>query len=74
MGGHSPSVLNYIDYITIASAGNATDFGDMLGAEADVGASSSGHGGLVANMPRAQEIYSQKVKKFDIILNLGLKC
>ena len=58
LGGYEPGFVNKIEYITIASAGNATDFGDMLGAEADVGAASSGHGGLVANMPRAPELYS----------------
>ena len=29
-GGANPSVVNTIDYITISTAGNATDFGDML--------------------------------------------
>ena len=31
MAGFVPSNSNHIDYITIASIGNATDFGDMLG-------------------------------------------
>ena len=30
MGGQTPTVVNTIQYITIQSAGNATDFGDML--------------------------------------------
>ena len=29
-GGRTPSNSNVIDFITIASAGNATDFGDLL--------------------------------------------
>ena len=31
-GGRDPSNTNIIDSITIASAGNSTDFGDLLGA------------------------------------------
>ena len=46
MGGHTPSVLNYIDYITIASAGNATDFGDLLTAKTEGASNSDSHGGL----------------------------
>ena len=29
MGGYTPSADNKIDYITISSTGNATDFGDL---------------------------------------------
>ena len=29
-GGRTPSNTNIIDYITIATIGNATDFGDLL--------------------------------------------
>jgi len=32
MGGETPSRVNIIDYVTIASTGNATDFGDLLAA------------------------------------------
>ena len=35
-----------IDYITISSAGNAVDFGDMANARYNGGAISNGHGGL----------------------------
>ena len=31
-GGRTPSNTNIIDFITIASAGNAVDFGDLLAA------------------------------------------
>ena len=31
-GGRDPSNTNIIDYITIATTGNATDFGDLLAA------------------------------------------
>ena len=30
MAGYDPANTNHIDYITIASLGNATDFGDTL--------------------------------------------
>ena len=28
-GGHNPSSIAYIEFVTIASFGNATDFGDL---------------------------------------------
>ena len=28
-GGRAPITVNIIDYVTIASTGNATDFGDL---------------------------------------------
>jgi hypothetical protein len=37
---------NVIDYITIASAGNATDFGDLTEARYNLSACSNSHGGL----------------------------
>jgi len=46
-GGHSGST-NYdvIQYITIASTGDTTDFGDLTGATRGTGGTSNGHGGL----------------------------
>ncbi len=38
--------VNIIDYVTIASAGNATDFGDLSIVKRDLGAVSDSHGGL----------------------------
>ncbi len=35
-----------IDYVTIASTGNATDFGDLTAARADLAGLSDVHGGL----------------------------
>ena len=36
-----------MDYVTIASAGNAADFGDLEGANGQMsGVQSNGHGGL----------------------------
>ena len=37
MGGANPSVVNVIDYITIATTGNATDFGDLSEAKYGMG-------------------------------------
>jgi|TARA_R100001530_G_scaffold48526_2_gene36448 hypothetical protein len=42
-GGKGPGgVINVIEYITIASAGNATDFGDVVTARSGAGACSNG--------------------------------
>ena len=45
-GGYSPGNTNIIDYITIMSAGNAQDFGDLTTAKRGVSALSDSHGGL----------------------------
>ena len=50
-GGYTPSPtpsteLNVIDYVTIASTGNATDFGDLSGEQTNRRACSDAHGGL----------------------------
>ena len=45
-GGHTPTVINVIDFVTIATASNATDFGDLTVARLASGACSNGHGGL----------------------------
>ena len=44
--GTAPAATNYMDYITIASAGNAVDFGDVTGKIKGQGAFSDSHGGL----------------------------
>ena len=44
--GTAPAATNYMDFITIASAGNAQDFGDVLGGSKAHGAISDSHGGL----------------------------
>jgi len=46
-GGQTPGTTNILDYITIASTGNAADFGDSASSSlrSSVGASDS-HGGL----------------------------
>ena len=58
-GGANPGYSDVIDYITISSAGNATDFGDLVsGFGGYAAAVSDGHGGLQAFDPRAPELYS----------------
>ena len=45
--GENPGNTNDIDYITIASTGNAVDFGDGNGSgNSGAAACSNGHGGL----------------------------
>ena len=41
------NTLNTLQYITIASTGNATDFGDLITAKGSGSTGSNGHGGLV---------------------------
>ena len=46
-GGYgSPASLNTIEFITIASTGNAQDFGDLTRVARNFGATSDSHGGL----------------------------
>ena len=44
--GTAPAATSYMDYITIASTGNAVDFGDVTGKIKASGAFSDSHGGL----------------------------
>ena len=44
-GSYTPS-LNTMDFITIATTGNATDFGDNTHANYAMGGTSDSHGGL----------------------------
>ena len=46
MGGMTPSVLNTIDFVTIATAGNATDFGDLTVARRYTVGVDDSHAGL----------------------------
>ena len=45
-GSNLGNANNTIDYITFASAGNATDFGDTTAIGRFVGATSGAHGGI----------------------------
>jgi hypothetical protein len=45
-GAGFPSQTNVMEYITIASTGNATDFGDLIGPNYYLGACSNANGGL----------------------------
>ena len=46
LGGSTPSIVNTIQYITIASTGDTTDFGDLTAARTNSSGSSGSHGGL----------------------------
>ena len=45
-GGRSPSLLDNIEYVTIATQGDAVNFGDLTEARANVAGFSNAHGGL----------------------------
>ena len=45
-GGATPANVNTIDYITISSAGNAQDFGDLTRETTGACTVSDSHGGL----------------------------
>ena len=45
-GGATPSEVNTIDYITIASTGDGADFGDLVAANSNAYGTSDSHGGL----------------------------
>ena len=47
-GGYlnAPTIVNNIDFITIATTGNSSDFGDLLTARRTFDGCSDAHGGL----------------------------
>ena len=45
-GGATPSRVNTIDYVELATIGNALDFGDIATATNEGGGMSNAHGGL----------------------------
>ena len=47
-GGYlnAPSIVNNIDFITIATTGNSADFGDLLTARRTFDGCSDSHGGI----------------------------
>ena len=47
-GGVAPSITNTIDYVTIASTGNAADFGDLIQTAAYHSCTSNGSRGIFA--------------------------
>ena len=47
-GGATPSVQNVMEFITIASTGNAADFGDLIGNRRGLVGNADSHGGLQA--------------------------
>ena len=57
-GGQDPNALNVIEQVEIATAANATDFGDLSVARYSAAVGSNAHGGLNEFNPRAPELYS----------------
>ena len=47
VGGYDGSYRNYISYITIASTGNATDFGDLTANRMQTASLSDGYRGVI---------------------------
>ena len=47
MGGATPSLTNTICFVTIQTTGDATDFGDLVTASADIAATSNGVRGIM---------------------------
>lgn len=45
-GGQTPTKINVIEFVTISTAGNATDFGDLTVARRFTMGLSDAHGGL----------------------------
>ena len=45
-GGRTPSEISDINFVTIASTGDAKDFGDLLSTVSNAASVSNGHGGL----------------------------
>jgi hypothetical protein len=46
VGGYAANVTNVIDYVTIDTTGNVTDFGDLTISRNSFAGCSNGHGGL----------------------------
>jgi len=46
MGGNTPSESNVIDFVTITTAGNATDFGDLITADQQAGGTANSIRGI----------------------------
>ena len=59
-GGTEPSVVNKIEYITFATSGNSTDFGDMTSTRTQPSGCSDAHGGLEAYDPRLIPVGSSR--------------
>lgn len=45
-GGNNPAIRNTIEFVTIASESNTTDFGDLAQARQQFAGMSDAHGGL----------------------------
>ena len=45
-GGSQPTTVNTIEFVTIATTGNSTDFGDRVSTGRGLGGFSDSHGGI----------------------------
>lgn len=67
MGGYNGSAqVNTIDYITIASTGNATDFGDLSLARAAPGTTASSTRALAGGGQPSSSTYSNVIDYVEI--------
>jgi len=55
-GGVNPGLINAIDYITIATTGNASDFGDLISANRGCSAASNSTRGVICNALNSNRI------------------
>ena len=63
-----------IDFISIASAGNASDFGDATASGTQSTGSTHAHGGIDEFFPRRPELYSPTGRPILIGANVGDRC
>ena len=66
VSGYSGGDLNVLDFVTITTKGNATDFGDLYFTVSQTGAASSPTRGVImggiGQSPRAAQNVSQKIE------------
>ena len=60
-GGYDGSYRNYISYITIASTGNATDFGDLTANRMQTASLSDGYRGVIGGGREATNLDFNKI-------------
>tara|TARA_R100000008_G_C3580645_1_gene168287 strand:+ start:419 stop:1420 length:1002 start_codon:yes stop_codon:yes gene_type:complete len=65
-GGYDGSYRNYISYITIASTGNATDFGDLTANRMQTASLSDGYRGVIGGGREATNVDVNKIESVII--------
>ena len=72
MGGQSPGFENIIEFITIASTGNAVDFGDTITAAGQIAGVSNGVRGVLAGgYSQTPSPYSNNTISFITVASTG---